>query len=199
MAAALLHLFERARPVRSQEARQRTIREQLAARLALGAIVGLVVRVPDTLDGGAAVGAGLAVAAVDGHPRPEGRHALGELAARSLPQAHDPVVERSARRLVEPRVLTVAERPRLPHGREPRAMQDLVRVRVADAREDVRVGQRALERVVLAGDRAAELLRVTGEGIDPARVERLKPRLTPHEMYRGALLRARLGQRQRAR
>src|SRR5436190_4136831 len=78
-------------------------------------------------------------------------------------------------------------------------MQDLVRIRVADAREDVRVGQRALERVVLTGDGAAELLRVAGEGIDPARVERLKRRLTPQEVYRRALLRARLGQRQRAR
>ena len=63
----------------------------------------------------------------------------------------------------------------------------------------MRIGERALERVVLPRDRGAELLRVAGEWIDPACVERMERGLTPHEVYRGAPLCARLGQRERAR
>ena len=37
-------------------------------------------------------------------------------------------------------------------------MENLVRVRVADAAEEMRIGQRALDRVVLTGQRVAELL-----------------------------------------
>src|SRR5713101_7644510 len=109
--AALLHLFERARPVRAEETRERAVGQELAARLALRAVVGLVVGVADALDGGATVGAGLAVAAVDGHLGPEGRDALGEVASRLAAKPHDPVEERGPRRLVEPRVLAVAQRP----------------------------------------------------------------------------------------
>src|SRR6266478_9406365 len=110
-AAALLHFFERARPVGAQEARQRAVREQPAARLALRAVVGLVVGVTDALHGRAAVGAGAAVAAVHGHFRPEGRDTLGKVAARALPESHDPVVERGAYGLEEARMLAVAQGP----------------------------------------------------------------------------------------
>src|SRR5713101_9405344 len=154
---------------------------------------------PDALHGRAAVWAGLAVAAVHGHVRPEGRDALGEFATRGLPQPHDPVVERCPRGIVEPRVLAVAQRTRLPHRREPRAMQDLVRVRIPDAGEDVRVGQRALERVILARDGVAEFRLGAGERLDPAGVERDDRRLALQEMNRRALLRPGLGQRERAR
>src|SRR5574342_851103 len=130
---ALLHLFERARPIRPEQSRERAVGEELAARLALRAVVGLVVRVADTLNWRAAVGARLAVAAVDGHLRPEGRDILGEVTARLVAKAHDPVKERRPRRLVEPRMLAVAECPCLPDWREARPMQDLVRVGVADA------------------------------------------------------------------
>jgi len=84
----------------------------------------------------------LAVAAVDGHPRPEGRHALGELAARSLPQAHDPVVERGARRLVSRACspsLTPASASRARAARE----QDLVRVPRCRCPRGCAVGTRA--------------------------------------------------------
>src|SRR6266542_2328144 len=171
-APALFHLLERARPVGSEQPRQRAIREQLATRLALRAVVGLAVSKADALHGRAAVGAGLAVAAVHGHARPEGRHALGELAGRRLSQPHGPVVERRPRRVVEARMLAVAQRPRLPDRRELCLMQDLVRVRVADAGEDVRVRERALERVALARDGRAELFRRARERLDTAGIER---------------------------
>ena len=83
--------------------------------------------------------------------------------------------------------------------RQPRRVQDLVRVRVADAAEEVRIGQRALERVVLARERRVELLerrrRAARGRRDRARASAASP---AHELQRRALLRARLGQQQRA-
>ena len=49
-------------------------------------------------------------------------------------------------------------------------MQDLVRVRVADAAQDPRVGQRALERVVLARQGGPERREVRVEYLEPARI-----------------------------
>src|SRR5690606_33807294 len=54
-----LELVEGLGPALLQEARERSVREELAARLALRAVVRLVVRVADALHGRAADGAGL--------------------------------------------------------------------------------------------------------------------------------------------
>ena len=77
-------------------------------------------------------------------------------------------------------------------------MQDLVGVGVADAGEEARIGERALEGVVLAFNRAGELRQIRFEDLDAARVHRLQRRLALHQMQRGAPLRAGLGERQRA-
>ena len=53
--------------------------------------------------------------------------------------------------------LLVGERRGQLHRRQLRGVQDLVRVGVADAAEDARVGQRPLERVVLGGQPLREL------------------------------------------
>src|ERR1700758_3810000 len=71
---SLLEVFERPRPVPSQKLRKRPIDEQLAAGLASRAVVRLVFRVDDSLDGIAANGTGLPVAAVHGHALPKRRH-----------------------------------------------------------------------------------------------------------------------------
>ena len=76
-------------------------------------------------------------------------------------------------------------------------MQDLVRVGVADAAEDVRIGQRALERVVLAHERRAEVLQRRAEHLDPARVVLRERLLAAHHVHRRAPLRAFLGEEQR--
>src|SRR5207247_9328977 len=65
--AERLQLLQRLRPVLMQETRERTVREEAAARLTARAVVGLVVRVNDPLHGRAAVGTRLAVAAVHRH------------------------------------------------------------------------------------------------------------------------------------
>ena len=43
------------------------------------------------------------------------------------------------------------------HGRQPRAMQDLVGIRVADAAQEMRVGERTLQCVITAAQRRDEL------------------------------------------
>ena len=59
------------------------------------------------------------------------------------------------------------------HRRQPRAVQDLVGVGVADAAEQVRIGQRALERVVLARRaRARNAPRSASSTSSPPRIER---------------------------
>ena len=82
--------------------------------------------------------------------------------------------------------------------RQLRAMQDLVRVRVADAAEDARVGQRALQRVVLGAQARGERRDVGAERLRgrPCRTARA-PRAAD-QVQRRAPLGARFGQRERA-
>ena len=77
-------------------------------------------------------------------------------------------------------------------------MQDLVAVRVADAAQEPRVGERALEGVALAGERRAEGCEVGVEHLEAAGVEGRHGRRPAHDVQRGALLRARLREHQRA-
>ena len=107
-------------------------------------------------------------------------------------------VERRARRLVQARDLLGGQLRAHRERREPRAVQDLVRIGVADAAEQARVGQRALERVVLARERRRELLRDRIEHLEAAGIVRGEPGLARDDVQRGALLRAGLGQHQRA-
>ena len=126
--------------------------EQLAAGLAARAVVGLVVGVDDALHRRAAVGAGLAEAAVHRHRRMERGHLLGPVAGFARSRAvHSASVDLPPREEALDR--RRVERARQRERREPGAVQDLVGVGVADAAEEARIGERALERVVL-GDEA---------------------------------------------
>src|SRR5207245_1134876 len=82
--------------------------------------------------------------------------------------------------------------------RQPGGVQDLVGVGVADAAEDVRVGERALERVVLASQRGGELVQVAGEDLHAARVVPGQCFAAVQDVEGGALLGAGLGQGERA-
>ena len=73
-------------------------------------------------------------------------------------------------------------------------MQDLVGVRVADPAEDVRIGQRALERVVLLPQAAGKGRQIGGQHLEPLRIERGERRFAAHEMNRCLPLRSRLGE-----
>ena len=78
-------------------------------------------------------------------------------------------------------------------------MQDLVRVRVADPAEQPRIGERALQRVILAREGGAKGCEIGGEHLEPAGVMVIEPVLASHEVKRGAPLRARLRQHEGSR
>ncbi len=69
-------------------------------------------------------------------------------------------------------------------------MQDLVGVGVADAAEQVRIGERALERMVLALHAVGELLETGREDVEPAGIHRGERGLALDQMDRGAALRS---------
>ena len=147
-------------------------------------------------------GARLAVLAVHRHLGAERRHLLGKAVA--APRARSRSVHsrehRARRRRTAARSPRRRELLRQRHRREPRAVQDLVGVGVADAAEEPRIGQRALERVVLARERRARTRRAWRRA---ARARRDRARASAaraaHHVQRRALLRCRLGEQQRAR
>ena len=63
---------------------------------------------------------------------------------------------------------------------------------------EMRIGERALERVVLARQRLAECRERRLERFDAAGIERRERRFAPHQLHRCALLRARFREEQRA-
>ena len=71
---------------------------------------------------------------------------------------------------------------RLSDRREPRTMQDLVRIGIADAAKEPRVGQCPLEGVVLAQKTLAECIRARIEDLEPSHVECGNGIVTAHNM-----------------
>ncbi len=193
-----LDVVDRLRPVVLQQPRKRAVREKLPAGLAARAVVALVLGVDDSLHRRIAYRAGLAVPSVHGHSLPKGGHGLGKTRSHLAPQDVGPAVQRGARCLVQARDLLGRQRPRQLQGRQPGGVQDLVGIGVADAAEEVRVGEGALERVILAVERRGEFLARNVERLDAAGIERLQRRLSAHHHERCALLRPGLGEEERA-
>jgi hypothetical protein len=75
-------------------------------------------------------------------------------------------------------------------------VEDLVRVGVADAAEHVRIGERPLQRVVLAAQRAGEIVEAGVEHLEAAGIV-LRERRAPGRRERRAALRAGFGEDQR--
>src|SRR2546430_13533659 len=120
---------------------------------------------------------------------------LGKLLARFLPQSLRPLRQHGPGSLEERAHFVPGHLLREQGGRQLRAVEDLVRIRVADSREQARIGQRALQRVVLATQRGLEFVERARERLDPAALELVE---RSGEMDRGALLRRRLREHQRA-
>src|SRR5205807_2590150 len=95
--------------------------------------------------------------------------------------------------------LLVTQLARALERREPRAMENLVRIRVADAGDDARVGERALQRVVLTAKRGEQIVRGDRERLDAAGIERAEFTLIGENVQRCTLPAGRLGEEQRAR
>src|SRR3989442_12868698 len=142
-------LVDRSRPARFQEARQGAIGEDRACGLTARAIVRFVFGVDDALHGCAADRAWLSEFAVHRHLRTERRHPGRKILTGFGAQANRPLVEDRARSAVQPRDLLGRELLRQGERRQARPVQDLVRIGVADAAEQARVSERALERVIL--------------------------------------------------
>ncbi len=77
-------------------------------------------------------------------------------------------------------------------------MQDLVGIRIADAAEQRRIGERALDRMVLAGQRRREGVARGAERLEAAGIVQRQRALAVQQMERGASLGACLGQHQAA-
>jgi len=189
-------LFQGAGPVFVEQAREGAVGQQAASGLAFRAVVGLVVGVADSLDLGAASRTRQAVAAVHRHRGAERGYLFGEGIGGLGADAIGPFEERRARRVVEPRDFRIAQLLRHRDWRELRAMQDLVGVRIADSAEDVRIGERALERVIGRAQRRRERLEGRLERLDTSRAERRQPSFACDYVERGAMLRAGLGEPQ---
>ena len=148
----------------------------------------------------AAHGARLAEAAVDGHAVAEGGHLFREAVAGLAAQALGPVVQRlRASRRTAVAISAWSSSLRQRQRRQAGGVQDLVGVGVADAVEQLRIGEGALERVILARQRGARTRR--GRRSSTSRPPGSccgERRLAAHEVQRRALLRAGLGKRQRA-
>jgi hypothetical protein len=63
------------------------------------------------------------------------------------------------------------------HRREASTAQDLIRIGIADAREEARIGQRPLQRVVLSRQRVRERGEVALQRLDAAAVHVAERRL----------------------
>ena len=77
-------------------------------------------------------------------------------------------------------------------------MQDLIRVGVADAAQDRRIGERALQRVIRCAQSLAKLGGIGAEHFEPAAIVVIELRRAASDMQRRAPLRAGLGQREHA-
>lgn len=116
--------------------------------MAAGAVVAFVGGVADALDGGCADGAGFAEAAVDGHVVAKRRDAFGETVGSFGTKTEDPIVEDGEYGRVEAIDFGVGELLCEVEGREAGVVEDFVGVGVADAAEELGIGEGALEGVV---------------------------------------------------
>nr|WP_293417094.1 hypothetical protein [Piscinibacter sp.] len=154
----------------------------------------------DALHRAAAHRAGLAETAMHRHLGSEGGHLLrpAALALRLVAQPRGPFLHHGLRRREQARRGVGVERARQRDGRQPRAVQDLVGVRIADAAEQPRIRQRALERVVLGLQPRQEGGRLGAHHVDAAGVLRGQRVAPGEQVQRGAAFRACFGEHQRA-
>lgn len=88
---------------------------------------------------------------MDRHPFAKGGDGLRKPVSVLAAQALDPLVQDRTGRVKERFDLVLLKLSRERDRREPRTMQDFVGIGVADAAEQARVGQGALDRVGLPG------------------------------------------------
>ena len=105
-----------------------------------------------------------------GHLWPERGDVLGKPVACSFAEQFDPVGQGFLGRPVQALDFRARQVMRHRHGRQTRAMQDFVRVGIADAAEQARVGQRAFEGVTATGKRLRKRLERAAQHFQPSRI-----------------------------
>src|SRR5579871_5285737 len=191
-------LIERARPVRTQQARQTSVRQHLASGLAAGAIVGFFIGVPNPQNLFAAPRTRQPVASVHGHVFAERGDLLRKTLLRLCAQLVDPAPQSLPRRIEQPLPLLVSKFVRLRYGGKLRRVQDFIGIGVADAVDHPRIGQRPLEGVVLRRQCCSKCRKVRREHVNTARIELAEIRFAAYDVQRGAMLASGLGQHQRS-
>ncbi len=189
---------EGAGPVFAEEAGEGAVGEEFAAGLAGGAVVGFVAGVADALDFGAAARAGLFVAAVDGHAFAEGGDFFGEFAGGLGAEAIGPLREAGADGFVEALDFGDGEFLGQRERREFGFPENFVGVGVADAAEEARIGEGALESVVGGEKSGGELLGSGVEDFEAAGIEGAEAVFAGDYVKRGALFGAGFGPEKRA-
>ena len=179
---------EGAGPIGFEQAGQAAVGEDFAAGLADWAVVGFVVCVADALDWRAASGARLTEAAMDGHFRAECSYFFWESVLGFGVEAIDPELERLPGRFEEPLPFRLAQFACQRDRRELGGIQDFVRVGVADAAEDARIGEGSLEGAVFLGESLAKHFQIAGEDFDAAGVHGFERGFSGYDMQRGAPL-----------
>jgi hypothetical protein len=114
-------------------------------------------------------------------------------------QAGRPLFEHRFCRLVQALQLLGGQSAGDRKGRQPRTVQDLVGIGVADAAHCVRIGERFFQCAVLARERSSKRGRVAPQGLDATRTQSQHRTAPLHEVQRSAPLCARFGERERAR
>lgn len=156
----------------------------------------LTVRVTDALDFFAADRARPAKFAVHGHLPTERRHVLWKTTASFSPQNFNPMSQGSLCGVKQSPDGLGRKLLRQRHGREPGAVQDFVRIRIANAAEQVRIGQGALERVISQRERRAEFLQRAVEDIQTSRFVNPQGRFALNEVERRPFLCSRFRDRE---
>jgi len=145
-------------PVVPQEPRQRTIGQKLSVSLTAGTVVAFVVGVDNALNRCTADRARLSKFSMRGHFSMERRHVFGESTCGLAAQPCDPFRQDVACRLVQYRYFFFRQPAGPFQWREPRAVKDFIRVRVADPAEQSWIGQGAFYGMIFPEERAAEFL-----------------------------------------
>ena len=107
---------------------------------------------------------------------------LGKVIAGVAAQPVGPFPQHFPRSLEQPADVGVPHPLRECHWRQPGAVQNLVRVRIADAAEEPGIGQRPLQRMVLPLEGFPEVWFFGFEHLQPARIVSEQGRLAAHQV-----------------
>lgn len=191
-------LVEGAGPVFAEEAGEGAVGEDSPTGLASRTVVGFVAGVTDALDFAAATRARFFITAVDGHVFTERGNFFGEFSSGFGAKVIGPVRERGTDGFVEALDFGNGELLGERERRELSFPEDFVGIGVADATEEARVGEGALESVVGGEKDGGELLEIGVEDFEAAGIERAEAVFAGDDVKRGALLGASFGPEKRA-